>query len=106
MSDAAKENDILIKIFLSNFVKYVPVKYGDKSVIIFARLLQGNFILLMTADTWLYTSSPLVFSYMDSLAKNSSVISKLSLIPRIKGRSFYPSDLLSRYFHPVPVNRT
>lgn len=41
--------------------KFFPIKFGEPSVVMLIRLLQGSFIFSMTADIWSYKSSPCVF---------------------------------------------
>lgn len=62
---------------------FFPVKFGDPTVMTFASLHYGCFSLSMTPDNLSYKSTPHVVTFMDSMAKYSTVISKLSLIPFI-----------------------
>lgn len=53
----------------------------------YGRLQRTGEGLSMANDTLLYKSSPLIFPFRDSMVKNSSAISNLSLMPSIKIKS-------------------
>ncbi len=67
---------------------FLPVRFGDPSVVTLVSFLHGRLFFSRQTDTLSYKSTGLVVPIIDSIPRSSSVISKILFIPLTKIKSW------------------